>query len=68
MDTVDGMAFENVIMKLFEKFCTRFVYPLRRHLDVVKFWKTTDLWDNFEISGNRISYCSVETVVAGIVS
>jgi len=25
-------------------------------LDVVKFWKTTDLWDIFEINGNTMSY------------
>lgn len=36
-------------------------------LDIVKFWKTTDLWDIFEINGNRSSYSSVGDGVAKIV-
>lgn len=63
MDTVDGMALGNVIVRLFENFCAQFVHPLRRPL----FWKTTDLWDIFEINGNRISYCSVGVRMAEIV-
>lgn len=46
-----------------------FCLPIKEALtsDVVKFWKTTDLWVIFEISGSRMSYYSVGIVAAEIV-